>query len=120
MMQLRQRSEPVVMIPQQLQNPWIMVWYTYNPPAMYVFVRRFGGFPISHDAWEKQKDALEADLLHDKHKFHQGEYFTVGYDSPWKLTKRRNEVWLKCLDADHQFPAPGVEKEYFKDGLHDN
>merc|ERR1719422_160991 len=30
--------------------------YLQSRPAMYVFVRRFGGFPISHDAWEKQKD----------------------------------------------------------------
>jgi len=111
---VRTRRHDSSAAPEPMDNGLV---YLQSRPAMYVFVRRFGGFPISHDAWEKQKDALEADLLHDKHKFHQGEYFTVGYDSPWKLTKRRNEVWLKCLDADHQFPAPGVEKEYFKDSI---
>ena len=64
--------------------------YLVTRPDMYVFVRRFGGFALTHDSWEKQKEALEADLLHDRHKYDLDAYFTVGYDSPWKLTKRLN------------------------------
>jgi len=85
--------------------------YTFTRPALTVFVRRFGGFPITHDSWEKQKDALEVDLLHDKHKYQLNDYYTVGYDSPWKLGNRRNEVWIKCLEENHQFPAPVVEEQ---------
>ena len=62
--------------------------YLVTRPDMYVFVRRFGGWAITHDSWEKQKEALEADLLHDRHKYDLDAYFTVGYDSPWQLTKR--------------------------------
>jgi len=85
--------------------------YTFTRPALTVFVRRFGGFPITHDSWEKQKDALEVDLLDDKHKYQLNDYYTVGYDSPWKLGNRRNEVWIKCLEENHQFPAPVVEEQ---------
>ena len=51
-------------------------------------IRRFGGFPLTHDQWEKQRLALEADLLVGRLKYKSGEYMTTGYDSPWKQGKR--------------------------------
>jgi len=80
--------------------------YLKTKPAMYVFARRFGGFPLTHDQWEKQRLALEADLLVGRLKYKSGEYVTLGYDSPWKLGKRRNEVWMQCLEETHTLPAP--------------
>jgi len=80
--------------------------YLKTRPAMYIFARRFGGFPLTHDQWEKQRLALEADLLVGKLKYKSDEYMTVGYDNPWKLVKRRNEVWMQCLEAAHALPAP--------------
>merc|ERR1712037_802755 len=59
--------------------------YLKTRPAMYVFVRRFGGFPL---------------------KYKIEDYMTVGYDSPWKMVKRRNEVWMQCLEGTHPLPAP--------------
>ena len=53
-----------------------------------LIVRRFGGFPLTYDQWDKQRLALEADLLVGKLKYKSGEYMTVGYDNPWKLGKR--------------------------------
>jgi len=80
--------------------------YLKTKPAMYVFARRFGGFPLTYDQWEKQRLALEADLLVGRLKYKSGEYVTLGYDSPWKLGKRRNEVWMQCLEETHTLPAP--------------
>jgi len=80
--------------------------YLKTRPAMYVFVRRFGGFPLTHAQWEKQRLALEADLLVGRLKYKIGDYMTVGYDSPWKMVKRRNEVWMQCLEGTHPLPAP--------------
>merc|ERR1711892_825983 len=54
-------------------------------PKMEVFVRRFGGFALTHDSWERQKDLLEDDILGQK--YNPAEYFTASYDNPWKLTK---------------------------------
>lgn len=51
-------------------------------------LRRFGGFPLTHNQWEKQRLALEADLLVGRLKYKVGDYMTVGYDSPWKMVKR--------------------------------
>merc|ERR1712227_779606 len=75
--------------------------YLKSRPAMYVFARRFGGFPLTRDQWEKQRLALEADLLVGRLKYKIGEYMTVGYDSPWKMVKRRNEVWMQCREGTH-------------------
>merc|ERR1712210_329424 len=80
--------------------------YLKTRPAMYVFVRRFGGFPLTHAQWEKQRLALEADLLVGRLKYKIEDYMTVGYDSPWKMVKRRNEVWMQCLEGTHPLPAP--------------
>jgi len=81
--------------PQPLDNGAV---YLYTAPAHHVFVRRFGGFPFTHDHWEKEMKALEADLMFDKHRYQQGQYYTAGYNSPWKLHHRRNEVWMQCLE----------------------
>merc|ERR1712147_342916 len=88
--------------------------YLKTRPAMYVFARRFGGFPLTHDQWEKQRLALEADLLVGRLKYKIGEYMTVGYDSPWKMVKRRNEVWMQCLEGTHTLPAP-VTRDHTND-----
>merc|ERR1711892_224375 len=72
-------------------------------PKMNVFVRRFGGFALTHDSWEKQKDLLEDDIL--RQKYNPAEYFTASYDNPWKLTKKRNEVWIQSHRPFQTLPA---------------
>jgi len=72
--------------------------YLYNAPAHHVFVRRFGGYALTHNHWEQEMKALEADLVYDKHRYQEGQYYTAGYDHPWKLKQRRNEVWMQCLE----------------------
>jgi len=88
--------------------------YLYTAPAHHVFVRRFGGYPITHNHWEQEMKALEADLVYDRHKYQPGQYYTAGYDHPWKFHNRRNEVWMQCLEPAHTLPSPQlVEAEKF-------
>jgi len=77
-------------------------------PRMEVFVRRFGGFALTHDSWEKQKEILEEDIIGQK--YNPSEYFTASYNNPWQLANRRNEVWLQSFQAFQTLPA----------GQHDN
>jgi len=76
--------------PQPMDNGRV---FLLTRPAMEVFVRRFGGFALTHDTWETQKDKLEEDILGQK--YNPAEYFTASYDNPWKLTNKRNEVWIQ-------------------------
>ena len=50
--------------------------------------RRFGGYPMTHNHWEQEMKALEADLVYDRHKYQPGQYYTAGYDHPWKFHNR--------------------------------
>lgn len=58
--------------------------------------RRFGGWALSREDWMEQKQALEQSLAEreDVEKVAEAGFFTVGFDSPWKQTDRRNEVWM--------------------------
>jgi len=72
-------------------------------PRMEVFVRRFGGFALTHDAWVKQKEYLEEDILGQK--YNPAEYFTASYNNPWQLSNRRNEVWLQSHQPFQTLPG---------------
>jgi len=86
--------------PQPMDNGRV---YLLTRPAMEVFVRRFGGFALTHDTWEAQKDILEEDILGQK--YNPAEYFTASYDNPWKLTNKRNEVWIQSHQPFQTLPA---------------
>ena len=79
--------------PQPLANGAV---YIYTAPAHHVFVRRFGGYALTHNHWEREMKALEADLVFDKHRYQQAQYYTAGYNSPWKLHHR---FVLKTLNS---------------------
>merc|ERR1719483_1403918 len=61
--------------PQPMENGRV---YLYTRPAMQVFVRRFGGFALTHQTWEEQREILEDDILGKK--YNHKEYFTASYD----------------------------------------
>ncbi|XP_061479966.1 heme-binding protein 2 [Rhineura floridana] len=62
-------------------------------PAITVFVRSFGGFA---NAKKNQEEilALAESLKRDGRSFQEKVYYSAGYDSPFKLLNRHNEVWL--------------------------
>ncbi|CAB1435489.1 unnamed protein product [Pleuronectes platessa] len=57
------------------------------------YVRRYGGFSNENLKREELLKLLES-LQRDGVPFVDKPYYTVGYDSPFKLTNRRNEVWV--------------------------
>ncbi|XP_045165324.1 heme-binding protein 2-like [Mercenaria mercenaria] len=60
-------------------------------PEMNTYVTGFGGFS-SDEEWIKKAREL-SEKVKDK-DIHQEFYFTAGYDSPFKLFNRLNEVWM--------------------------
>ncbi|XP_041832705.1 heme-binding protein 2 [Melanotaenia boesemani] len=57
------------------------------------YVRTYGGFSNENMKQEELLKLLES-LKRDGVEFVDKPYYTVGYDSPFKLTNRRNEVWV--------------------------
>jgi len=80
--------------PQPLENSPV---YIHKRPSMRVYALQFGGYALSSDVWQQQKDILENLLIGKSH--HDTEYFTNGYDSPMTLFNRRNEIWIQSLEA---------------------
>lgn len=58
-----------------------------------VYVRTYGGFAKENLKREELLKLLES-LKRDGVEHVGQPYYTVGYDSPFKLTNRRNEVWI--------------------------
>lgn len=74
-----------------------------NLPAMEVWVMSFGGY--ADDATDKKMaQALMAKLKEAKEPFAAGAWFTAGYDSPYTVTGRHNEVWVPKAAT----PAPAA------------
>ncbi|XP_073431830.1 heme-binding protein 2 [Dendrobates tinctorius] len=62
-------------------------------PQTTVYVRSFGGFA---NGMKNQEQILQLSecLKRDGKLFDESIYYTAGYDSPFKLLNRHNEVWL--------------------------
>ncbi|XP_036942098.1 heme-binding protein 2 [Acanthopagrus latus] len=58
-----------------------------------VYVRRYGGFSNEKAKREELLKLLES-LQRDGVQYVDKPFYTAGYDSPFKLTNRRNEVWV--------------------------
>ncbi|XP_061097549.1 heme-binding protein 2 isoform X1 [Conger conger] len=58
-----------------------------------VFVSTFGGFSNQQKSRDQLLQLMKS-LQRDGLEFQEKLYYTAGYDSPFKLTNRRNEVWL--------------------------
>jgi len=61
-------------------------------PAMTAYVRSFGGF-ASQDDYIKNAAALAA-ALPKTAKYNKDMYYTAGYDAPFTIFNRHNEVWF--------------------------
>jgi len=84
--------------------------YINERPTMRVYVRRFSGWALTAEPWSEQRELLESLLIGKPH--HEKEYFTNGYDSPFVMKNRRNEVWIQKLEADiPEKEEVGVEVE---------
>ncbi|KAL8611230.1 hypothetical protein ACOMHN_013661 [Nucella lapillus] len=67
--------------------------YLSNMPVMKVYVRAFPG-RATKDKWLTEGMELAEDLKNKGAKFHEEFYYTAGYNSPFQLTGRHNEIWF--------------------------
>ncbi|XP_071801746.1 heme-binding protein 2-like [Asterias amurensis] len=65
-------------------------------PAQRVVVRTFDGY--TSEAKDLEQARILAELTKDKFELEQSYFFTAGYNSPWRVTGRRNEVWFVIKD----------------------
>jgi len=62
---------------------------------MTFYVRQYGGFSMSHQDFEREYDELKRDL---RGKIFDDEvFYVVGYNSPFTVNNRRNEIWIQAL-----------------------
>lgn len=69
----------------------------HTRPSMSVYVRKFGGFALTAETYEEQRQILLNDLIGKKH--HDKQFFFASYDSPLQLENRRNEIWVQDMDG---------------------
>ncbi|XP_005089923.2 heme-binding protein 2 [Aplysia californica] len=66
--------------------------YLSSLPEQRVFVKAFGGYASQSD-WLKNAKELAMALLKDGKKFDKDYFYSAGYDSPFRILDRHNEVW---------------------------
>ncbi|GBF89883.1 hypothetical protein Rsub_02587 [Raphidocelis subcapitata] len=64
-----------------------------NLPAMEVYVAAYGGYSSNDVAKAKAAEAMEA-LKAAGEPFDASYWFVAGYDSPYSVIGRHNEVWI--------------------------
>ncbi|KAG1951093.1 heme-binding protein soul2 [Pimephales promelas] len=64
-------------------------------PAGTVYVRSFGGMASDQDALENVQQ-LKDDLRAAGKDFIENRFDAAGYDAPWDLINRHNEVWVRA------------------------
>ena len=60
--------------------------------------RQFPGFARKFETWADQALKLQEALDAKKLKYRKDYYYTAGYDSPFTLFNRHNEVWFVAVD----------------------
>ncbi|KAL4630478.1 heme-binding protein 2-like [Arapaima gigas] len=76
--------------PPQPADPLVFI---ENRKQFTAYVRTYGGFSNEQRSREELLKLTEC-LQRDGLEFVDKPYYTAGYDSPFKLLNRRNEVWL--------------------------
>ncbi|XP_052073939.1 heme-binding protein 2-like [Mytilus californianus] len=64
-----------------------------SAPTFRAYVRQFGGYVRKIEDWIKEAQELFKSI-NDSSKYHTQFYFTAGYDSPFRIFKRHNEIWF--------------------------
>ncbi|XP_075452378.1 heme-binding protein 2-like [Ascaphus truei] len=67
--------------------------YLESYPAQYMYVRSFSGYALRSD-FEKNAKALSEELETLGKPFDDSFYASAGYDAPFMLFNRHNEVWF--------------------------
>ena len=70
---------------------------------------RFGGYALSDADWNRARDTLMERMGAERRAMidgPKGNFWSVAYDTPKKLTDRRNEVWIPIQEG-----APVLRQE---------
>eukprot|EP00884_Botryococcus_braunii_P000677 jgi/Botrbrau1/1060/Bobra.0076s0026.1 len=68
--------------------------YISKLPAQRVFVLQFGGFLVDDFTLSSKASALTEAVKADGFEIIEDKFFTAGYDPPFRLTNRHNEIWV--------------------------
>ncbi|XP_074078172.1 heme-binding protein 2-like [Macrotis lagotis] len=82
------------------------VFLEQRKPAA-VFVRSFGGF-ASVEKFNKEAKILADILQKEGQSFHSDFYFTAGYNRPFTLFNRHNEVWYYKKEIEGLWMAKNI------------
>merc|ERR1712142_92325 len=73
--------------------------YIEDRPELHVFSRRFPGF-TTDEIWISEAAKLHDDLVAaGEEGINYDTYYTVGYDAPFVIVGRTNEIWFMKQDA---------------------
>lgn len=70
--------------------------YLSSLPQQKVFVAQYGGFSSKSEMLKQAHDLATA-LQRDGKRFNELFFYTAGYDSPFKILNRHNEIWYFAL-----------------------
>jgi len=80
--------------PPKPNNPAL---YISTRPEMTIYTRTVGGF-MTEEKWEKECEELDELIEKKGLKVDKSHYYANGYDAPFKLWNRKNEVWRIKLE----------------------
>ncbi|XP_074650574.1 heme-binding protein 2-like [Tubulanus polymorphus] len=69
------------------------VFFTEMPETL-IYVRQFSGYYVRFDAWAQEAMKL-AEAIGNEKAYDNSFFFTAGYDAPFKLFNRHNEIWFQ-------------------------
>nr|XP_022301187.1 heme-binding protein 2-like isoform X2 [Crassostrea virginica] len=76
--------------PPQPKNPNVFI---EDRPGFEAYVRSFGGF-ANEESWVNEAQKLSEDLKEKTSEIRQDFWFSAGYNSPFQLFGRTNEIWF--------------------------
>lgn len=62
---------------------------------MTVLVHTFGGYAMMDSTWKREAEKFKNKLKKTSKSINFSEFYTAGYDSPWKFWNRTNEVMFE-------------------------
>ncbi|EIE22365.1 SOUL heme-binding protein [Coccomyxa subellipsoidea C-169] len=73
--------------------------FIQSTPSATFFVSQYGGFGMDDITISAKAAALAKKLLAKGESFQEGVFFTAGYDPPFRLQNRHNEIWILKKEA---------------------
>ncbi|KAK7084288.1 Heme-binding protein 2 [Halocaridina rubra] len=96
------------LVPEEHQNlpppPSDKSIFIEERPTLTVYTRRFGGYTSDDIILKEARDLAEEIQKQNEPSVNFDQYYIVGYDPPFKLFGRRNEIWFVKNTDNGEFP----------------